>query len=71
MSSMEQHTGSMLMTWQEKKQRHTHRNSAQTRTAHSRDQEHVHACPCQHREVGAMDGDTAELQISPTSQPRV
>lgn len=55
----------MLMTWQEKSKGTLIRKQCPDTTADSSEQEHGHASPCQHREVGTMDGDTAELQTSP------
>lgn len=73
MSSMEQQTGSMLMTRQEEEQRHTHRETVPRhtlQTAMNRDMNRpegrvIHACSCQHRGVGTTDRETAEQQTSP------
>lgn len=59
-SSMEQPIGSMLVTGKRKSKGTRIRESAQTQTADSSEQGHaqtpegrvIHACPCQHRELG-------------------
>lgn len=74
-SSMEQHTGSMLMTWQEKKQRHTHketvpRHALQTAVNRSMCTQYTHAHVSTER-WGPWMETLLNCKSPPTSQPRV